>query len=124
MGGDLLIQPATIEQYDNLNGSKGDLLQSLTSENIKNSGFYISNNIELVKQKLSMLLTGRFDYVAFTADDQLLAVNNDTRTFDDFTPKIAFNYKFTPSLAVYTSYGLSFDSPAGNELDNYPLRPY
>ncbi|MCJ7555172.1 MAG: TonB-dependent receptor, partial [Ignavibacteriaceae bacterium] len=33
----------------------------------------------------------------------------------------ALNYKITPSVAVYTSYGLSFDSPAGNELENYPI---
>jgi iron complex outermembrane receptor protein len=120
-GGDAFIQPAVIEEYDNINGQKGDNLNSLTSENIKNSGFYISNNLELLQDKLLMLITARFDYVAFIADNQLLAVQNDLRTFEDFTPKIAFNYKFTPSLAVYTSFGLAFDSPAGNELDNYPL---
>jgi outer membrane receptor protein involved in Fe transport len=29
------------------------------------------------------------------------------------------NYKLTPHIALYTSYGFGFDSPAGNELDNY-----
>jgi iron complex outermembrane receptor protein len=30
------------------------------------------------------------------------------------------NFKITPSIAVYGSFGLGFDSPAGNEMDNYP----
>ena len=40
--------------------------------------------------------------------------------FEAFTPKFALNYKLTPSIAVYSSFGFSFDSPAGNELDDYP----
>lgn len=50
----------------------------------------------------------------------MLNAQNDSRRFEDFTPKFALNYKITPSIAIYTSFGYSFDSPAGNELDNYP----
>jgi iron complex outermembrane receptor protein len=41
-----------------------------------------------------------------------------SRIFTGFTPKFALNFKLTPKIALYTSFGLSFDSPAFNELDN------
>lgn len=122
IGGDLLFQPARTEYYDNINGKKGDELNLLISENINNSGFYIANNFEIIKEKLFVLLTGRYDDVTFDQTRETPAPSIDDRlNFGAFTPKIAFNYKFTPYFAVYTSYGLSFDSPAKNELD--PINP-
>jgi iron complex outermembrane receptor protein len=56
----------------------------------------------------------------FNQKNQINQFQNDVRRFEDFTPKAALNYKLTPYIAIYTSYGLSFDSPAGNELDNFP----
>jgi iron complex outermembrane recepter protein len=61
--------------------------------------------------------------VLFDIRNQLLQSQNTFRKFQDVTPKAALNYKITPSFALYGSYGYSFDSPAGNELDDYP-RPY
>jgi iron complex outermembrane receptor protein len=121
VGGDLLYQTGPIEDYNNINGKKGDLLNSLTDETIGNSGVFIQNMFELYGKKLYLLLSGRYDNVYFDQKDQLLASRNDIKRYEAFTPKAALNYKITPSVAVYTSYGLSFDSPAGNELDNYPL---
>lgn len=121
VGGDFLYQTGPIEDYNNINGKKGDLLNSLTDETIGNSGVFIQNMFELYGKKLYLLLSGRYDNVYFDQKDQLLASRNDIKRYEAFTPKAALNYKITPSVAVYTSYGLSFDSPAGNELDNYPL---
>lgn len=120
-GGDFLYQTGPIENYNNINGKKGDLLGNLTDETIGNSGFFIQNMFELYGKRLYLLLSGRYDNVYFDQKDQLLASRNDIKRFEAFTPKAALNYKITPSVALYTSYGLSFDSPAGNELDNYPL---
>ncbi len=119
-GGDLLYQTGPIENYQNIGGMKSDVNVGLTDETIGNSGFYLQNNFEILKDKLFVLMSGRFDYVYFDQKDQLLEVRNDKRTFEAFTPKIAFNYKITPSVAVYSSFGKSFDSPAGNELPNFP----
>ncbi|MBI4535319.1 MAG: TonB-dependent receptor [Ignavibacteriae bacterium] len=119
VGSDLLYQSGPIEEYDNIAGKKGDLLQGLANEAISNVGFYFQNSFTLVSQKLNLLLTGRYDKVVFNSRDQLLEVRNALRRFEEFTPKAALNYKLTPTIAAYTSYGISFDSPAGNELDNY-----
>jgi iron complex outermembrane recepter protein len=116
VGGDMLYQTGPIENYENIGGAKGDILGSLTDETIGNTGFYFSNFLELYNKKLYLLVTGRYDNVYFQAIDQLLGARSALRRFEAFTPKAALNYKLTPYMAVYTSFGLSFDSPAGNEL--------
>ncbi|MCH8033084.1 MAG: TonB-dependent receptor [Bacteroidetes bacterium] len=119
IGADIFLQPARIEFYDNINGQKGDQLLQLLDEGINNTGFYISNNFELLKDRMFVLLSGRYDYVSYNITEETLPSRTDERTFNAFTPKIALNYKITPHIAVYTSFGLSFDSPAKNELDPF-----
>lgn len=120
VGGDLLYQAGPVEEYDNINGKKGDNLSSLTDEIIENVGGYFQHSLNLIDQHLDLLFTGRYDKVVFDTRNQLLEVKSATRRFEAFTPKIALSYKITPTVAAYTSYGLSYDTPAGNELDNYP----
>jgi iron complex outermembrane receptor protein len=104
----------------NIGGQRSDNLFGLTDETIGNTGIFFQNSTSLIKNKLSLLLTGRLDKVVFYQKNQINQFQNDIRRFEDFTPKAALNYKFTPYIALYTSYGLSFDSPAGNEMDNFP----
>ncbi len=120
IGGDVFYQSGPIASYENIGGMKGDNLTALVDETISNVGFYFSDYLELYNKQLYLLLTGRYDDVYFNNTDQLLGSRSSSRTFNAFTPKAALNFKLTPFIAVYTSYGLSFDSPAGNELDNYP----
>ncbi len=118
-GGDFLYQTGPIESYNNLGGQKGDQLLALTDETIGNNGFYFSDFLELYGKRFYLLITGRYDNVYYQATDQLLDSRSAQRRFEAFTPKAALNFKLTQSVAIYTSYGLSFDSPAGNEMDNY-----
>jgi len=120
VGGDLLYQTGPVAEYDNIGGQKGDQLVSLTDEIQGNSGIYFSDFLELYGKRFYLLLTGRYDNVYFQNDDMLLGSRSAFRRFEAFTPKAALNFKLTQSVAIYTSYGLSFDSPAGNEMDNYP----
>ncbi len=127
-GGDVFYQTGPIETYENVNGERTDVLTALTNETVSNSGLYFLNNFEVLKQRLFLLLSGRYDNVVFDQKNQLLQAQNDTRKFSAFTPKAALNYKLTPHLAVYTSYGLGFDTPAANELDSFEpdkiMNPY
>lgn len=120
VGSDLLYQSGPVESYNNIGGVKGDNLQALVNETISNVGFYFSDYLELYNKQLYLLLTGRYDKVIFRDQDQLLNSRSNQRLFEAFTPKAALNFKLMPNIAIYTSYGLSFDSPAGNEMDNYP----
>jgi iron complex outermembrane receptor protein len=118
VGGDLLFQPARTEYYDNINGNKGDQILQLTSEKIGNTGFYISDNFEIIDDKFYVLLTGRYDNITYRLQEETLPSREDERNFGAFTPKMAFNYKIKPWISVYTSFGLSYDSPAKNELES------
>ncbi|HRP94333.1 MAG TPA: TonB-dependent receptor [Ignavibacteriaceae bacterium] len=120
IGGDLFYQTGPVSEFNSLAGAKGDQLLNYLDETIGNSGVYILNNFEIYNKQLYFLMSGRYDNVYFDQMNRLLGAQNDSRRFEDFTPKFALNYKVTPSIAVYTSFGYSFDSPAGNELDNYP----
>jgi len=119
LGGDWFYQYGPIQEYENIAGIKSDILLGLTDERIGNSGFYVQNSLSLVPEKLDFLLTGRYDNIVFDIRDQLLEVRSAKQRFEDFTPKAALNYKLTPKIAAYASFGLGFDTPAGNELDNF-----
>lgn len=119
IGSDLLFQPARTEYYDNINGQKGDQLRQLLNEKINNNGLYLSDNYEILKDHLYVLLSGRYDHIAFNLKEETLPSRTDNRTFNAFVPKIAFNYKLTKWISVYTSYSLSFESPAKNELESF-----
>lgn len=118
VGGDLFSQPARTEYYENISGKKGDQLLQLVADNISNMGFYFTDNFEILKGKMFALLTGRYDLVSFRQTEQTLPSRSDRRTFQAFTPKLALNFKIRPLIALYASVGLSFDSPAANELES------
>ncbi len=118
VGTDLYAQPARIENYKNIGGQKGDQIEQLMAENIVNQGFYFSDNFEIIPSRLFILLTGRYDYVKYHQTEETTPSRDDWRRFPGFTPKLALNFKATPWLSVYGSYGKSFDSPANNELDS------
>lgn len=119
-GLDLYTQAGPEDAYNNINGKKGDILEGIVEESISNTGFYIQNTTDLIKDKMMLLLTGRYDKVVYDSKNYILESQNAKRSFEAFTPKVGLNYKLTPDVAVYTSYGLSFDSPAFNEMDDYP----
>lgn len=121
VGGDLFYQTGPIEEFENIGGTRGDILLAISDETISNAGFYFSNQFSIVRGKLDFLFTGRYDNVNFDVVDRLAGIRDATRNFNRFTPKFALNYKLTPYAAIYGSFGLGFDTPAGNELDNYPL---
>ncbi|MDQ3019584.1 MAG: TonB-dependent receptor [Bacteroidota bacterium] len=111
---------ADIASYNNVGGIKGDELQAQNLEVLDNFGAYFQNQFYIYKDKSSISLSGRYDNIEITNDNQLFGFQNSTRTFSNFTPRIALNYKFTPLIAAYTSYGYGYDSPTAIELENYP----
>jgi len=119
IGGDFYYQTGPINEFNNIGGIKGDELQTLTDETISNVGFYFTEQYYLLKDYLSILVTGRYDKVVISASDLLASFKDTSRLFDKFTPKFAVNYKFLPNMSVFGSFGWGFDTPANNELDNF-----
>ncbi|MEL6823872.1 MAG: TonB-dependent receptor, partial [Calditrichota bacterium] len=121
VGGDLLYQTGPIEYYNNIGGMRGENLSQILVKTIGNSGAYFLNTFNLMPNKVDLLFTGRYETVYYDQKNQLSGVVDRRRSFENFTPKLALNYKPLPATAIYTSIGQSFTSPASNELDNYPL---
>ncbi|HLF14692.1 MAG TPA: TonB-dependent receptor [Bacteroidota bacterium] len=119
-GLDAFYQTGPIEEYRNIGGTKSDVLEGLTSETIGNNGMFVQDILTLAPERLDLTATLRYDNMSFSADNRLFELRNARRVFSRTTPKAALNYKFTPHISAYASYGLSFDSPADNEMDNYP----
>lgn len=119
-GLDAFYQSGPIEEYRNIGGTKGDILEGITSEAIRNNGLFLQDILTLVPERLDLMATLRYDNMTFSADNRLFELRNARRQFNRATPKAALNYKLTPQTAVYASYGLSYDTPADNEMDNYP----
>lgn len=119
IGTDLFYQDGPIREYNNVGGQKGDDLIGISDETLANIGAYALNQIDIVPQKLSLLLSGRFDRVVFAPKDEIASYRDTTRVYSAFTPKAALNFKILPHISLYTSFGLGFDSPAGNEMDNF-----
>jgi iron complex outermembrane receptor protein len=91
VGTDLLLQPARTEFYDNIGGEKGDQLNQLTDETIRNTGIFISDQFDLVPDKLLLLLSARYDNVVFSLAEETLPSREDERRFHAITPKLALN---------------------------------
>ncbi len=121
IGGDFYYQTGPINEFNNIGGIRGDELQALTDETISNIGFYFTEQFYLYKDYLSLLITGRYDRVNVAASNLLAGFQDTSRLFDEFTPKFAVNYKFNPGMSVFGSFGWGFDTPANNELDNFPF---
>lgn len=120
LGGDLFYQGGPMNYFDNVNGQKGDISKAILNEKLTNVGFYLLDQFPILPGKLDILFSSRYDRVTYISEDWQNTGADTSRTFDRFTPKFALNYKFTSKIAAYTSFGLGFDSPANNELDNFP----
>lgn len=119
-GGDLFYQGGPMNYFDNVNGQKGDISKAILNEKLGNLGFYLLDQYSVLPGKLDFLFSARYDRVTYTSEDWQNSSADTSRIFERLTPKVALNFKLTPKIAVYTSFGLGFDTPANNELDNYP----
>ena len=120
-GADYYYLTGPLTSFTNSGGNKDDDLQRQNTETQNNAGVFVENQFNILKGKLFFLLSGRYDILKFSSDDDLFSARNSEREFSRFTPKAALNYLLTPTVSAYTSFGYGFDSPSSSELENYPL---
>lgn len=122
IGTDYAFQSGPITQFENFSGKKGISVVNQFNESLSNIGIYFLEHLSLIENKLDLFLSSRYDYNLFSRDNYIPYGFIDTsRIMSGFTPKLGLNYKLTPGIAVYSSYGLSFDYPALSETANNPL---
>lgn len=122
VGMDYAFQAGPITQFDNVSGTKGVSVQNEYKEALSNIGFYLLDRIDILPERLELLVSGRFDRFAYTHDIYIPFGSLDTnRAFQNFAPRAGLTIKISPVVAVYTSYGLSYEYPALAEMGNTPL---
>ena len=114
----LEVQPQRTEYYDNMGGQKGDLIEQLTSERTSKAGAFVTDRFEILRKKLFILLSGRFDQEVYELTEETLPSRSDRRTFTAFTPKVTLDYVPVSWLVLYASLHSGFKSPADIELES------
>ena len=121
-GMDYAFQSGPISDFDNIYGNKGISVQNEYSESLSDIGFYLLNHFNIIPDKLDLFLSGRLDRNVYSKDIFIpFGFKDTTRIFQKFAPKVALNYKLSPSVALYTSYGIGYDFPALTEIANTPI---
>jgi len=119
VGMDYAYQSGPRSFFDNVAGQRGPNVNDEFEDLQSNLGFYVENQFELLKNKSIAIFSTRYDRVGLTKNAiQFHGFTDTTRIFESITPKLGINYKLTPSIALYTSYGIGIDIPTVSELDN------
>ena len=119
VGMDFSAQSGPRTMFDNVNGVKGLTIIDQFEDMQSSLGFYLEDQFELIKNKSNLFFSSRYDRVVLSKNSlQFHGYTDTSRVFDNFTPKLGLNYKLTPYIALYTSYGIGVDIPAVSELDN------
>lgn len=118
-GFDLAFQSGPVNSFENFGGNRGITVDDSYDASVNNIGFYFLDHIDFIKNKLGVFLSSRYDISTFKRDKYIpFGPIDSSRVFTGLTPKIGINYKLFDDIAVYTSYGISYDFPALSELDN------
>ncbi|QQS35358.1 MAG: TonB-dependent receptor [Ignavibacteriales bacterium] len=118
-GMDYAFQSGPINAFENTSGVRGVSVQNSFDASVSNVGFYFLDHLDLIENKLGLFLSSRYDISKFKRDIYIPFGSTDSaRVFSGLTPKIGINYKLLREVAVYSSYGVSYDFPALSELDN------
>jgi len=119
VGMDYAYQSGPVNQFENFAGNRGISVDRSFDDGVSNVGFYLLDHLNLLPDKLDLFVSSRYD-LSFYQRDILIpyGAKDSSRVYSGFTPKIGLNFKLFPDIALYTSYGLSYDFPALSELEN------
>ncbi len=119
VGMDYAFQSGPRTFFENINGRKGLTVIDQFEDVQSSVGVYVEDQYEILKDKSNLFFSSRYDYVNLSKNSmQFHGLTDTSRSFNNFTPKLGINYKLTPYIALYSSYGIGIDIPAVSELDN------
>lgn len=119
LGTDYAYQSGPITLFENFSGQKGLSVLNQYNESLSNIGFYFLDHLYLIQNKLDLFFSARYDNNLFDKNIYIPYGFVDTiRIMNGFSPKAGLSFKIDPNIAIYSSYGLSYDYPALSEMDN------
>jgi len=121
-GMDYAYRTGVVTEFDNIAGMKGPSVVNEYRQNVNNLGFYALDKFDILPELLEVLASVRWDRVAYERNIAIPFGFTDTsRSFQKIAPKIGVTLKLTNSIALYSSYGQSYDFPSLEEMRNSPL---
>lgn len=119
IGSDFGYQSGPVTQFENFSGQRGLSVLNQFNESLSNIGFYFLDHLYIIPSKLDLYISGRYDHNLFSRNNYIPFGFTDTsRSMSGFSPKVGVSYKLSPNIALYSSYGLSYDFPALSEMGN------
>ncbi len=119
IGTDYAFQAGPVSEFTN-NYGEPYLIQSQYDASLSNLGFYFLDHFTALPEQLELFVSSRYDYDIFQRKVHYGLIDT-SRSFAKFTPKAGANFKLSPMIALYSSYGISYDFPALSELTNNPF---
>jgi len=122
VGMDYAYQSGPITEFENISGNRGVSVENSSDAKVGNLGFYFLDHFNLIQNRMELFLSSRYDISSFSRDVFIpYGYKDSSRVFNAFTPKIGLNYKIFQDVALYSSFGVSYDLPALSELENNAL---
>lgn len=118
VGGDLLMQPERTEYYDNMGGTKGDLIEQLLSEKSSVAGLVVRDTFDILPEKILLGLTGRYVYTEYSVAEMTLPSRVDKRYYHAFTPGITLDYNILKWFSLYGAGCMLYESPAFRQMES------
>ena len=106
------------KNYDNLEGTRGDLVLD-QEEKVNSLGIFLAPEYSL-SETLIASAGLRYDNVQFDVEDNFQSDGNDSgsRTFEQLSPMVGLTWELIPSVNLFTNIAQSFETPTTTELDN------
>jgi iron complex outermembrane recepter protein len=117
-GFDFAFQSGPVNAFENIAGNRDISVKDSYDASLSSVGFYFLNHINFINDKLGLFISSRYDISSYKKNTfQPFGRIDSAVVFSGLTPKVGINFKLIPEIALYTSYGLSYDFPALSELD-------
>ncbi len=116
-GIDEAYQDGAILFYDlTSTGGRGTTLRANKREGANSFGSFFQDEL-IFSEKVSVLIGGRYDNIAYYYDDNITPKLNDSKSFEHFTPKIGLTLRLSSNHSLYANFGGGVEVPTGNEVD-------
>lgn len=118
-GFDQTLQDGAILFYNlDSNANRSNQLRTDKKEGASTFGLFLQD--EIIWNRLSLLVGGRYDVVNYSSQDFLNFTFTDQMKFDRITPKLGLTYRLLDNLSLFGNIGGGIEVPAGNETDPPP----
>ncbi|MFZ4522354.1 MAG: TonB-dependent receptor domain-containing protein [Bacteroidales bacterium] len=117
-GGELFHQPERKEEFENLGAKQSDWLEQLETEKTSIISCFVSENVCLVENRLSLMVHAKYNHVIYSVAEEMAPSLSDTKRYSALTPTISLHYSVIPAVTLYASYERNFRNPTDKELES------